>query len=175
MVPLVVFQQLAKLGGFRTLSSVAKDTNEPAFTSQVIYLHRLYMEYLQSAKMAQLVSHENLTLNQHSKGEALSLRTRAYSTSSVSSTGTGPAGGQSSFRAGGLNSSAAQARLYTLSAGASATSGSAANLNLHTSSAASVHPSSSLLYANELDAGEDASMATKGLNLAFNFVSELLK
>ena len=177
-----VHLQLAKLDGFRTLSAVAKAANEPSLTSQVIHLHRLFMEYLQSAKLAQLVSHENLnTKSDH----GMNNRSRTYSTSSAGSAGAHT--NNSGLRGAGTSStSAAAARLYTLSASAVASSnnvGTASGANLsHTYSHPSGNiypgpfPPNNLLYsAADLDHNEDASMATKGLNIAFNFVSELLK
>ncbi len=135
----------------------------------------------------------------HSKAGDIALRGRAYSTSSAGSTGGAYA--QSNALRGGANSSAvnsAQARLYTLSA---STAASTANLNsnsLHNNglhSASFHHPSNHSngqlhsmyhstgqlhgLYPSNgffLDPNtEDTSMAAKGLNLAFNFVNELLK
>jgi len=128
----------------------------------------------------------------YSKAGDIALRGRAYSTSSAGSTGGAYA--QSNALRGGAHSSAAnsaQARLYTLSA---STAASTANLNsnsLHSNAlhSASFHHQSnhsngqlhSMYHSNPsngffLDPNtEDTSMAVKGLNLAFNFVNELLK
>lgn len=133
----------------------------------------------------------------YSKAGDIALRSRAYSTSSAGSAGGAYA--QNTFRGGASSvANSAQARLVTLSA---STAASTANLNsttlhnapLHSASfhhvnnhsngpIHSAYHSTGQLHGNYPSNGffldpntEDTSMAAKGLNLAFNFVNELLK
>lgn len=155
---------------------MTRKTNEPALTSQVMHLHRQYMEYLQAAKLAQLVGHEAL----HARGDAISFRNRTYSTSSAGSV-SAPGGSTTGLRS--FSTSAAQSKMYTIST-PSIASGSysqhqqfAAGMSqgqvLHHHGGAG--SSSNFAQPLESDAAEDTSIAAKGLNLAFSFVSELLK
>lgn len=160
---------MTKLDGFKVLSAVTTKTNEPALTSQVMHLHRQYMESLQSAKMSQLVGHENL----NARGDAAGFRNRTYSTSSAGSSSL-PGAASSGLRS--FSTSAAQSKLYTIST---------PSYSQHQQHAASqgqgmYHPSggnsmSNFGQAQDFEAAEDTSIAAKGLNLAFSFVSELLK
>lgn len=154
---------MAELGGFRVLSDVSRTTHEAAVTSQVVHLQRLYMEYLQGARQAQIIGAEAAQLSRH----------RANSTSSA---GSNPAVGH-------------LGHLHHRSAGAGAgTAASASGGAAHSVGNRSLHSSSQALYTlpmglsapvagtpAELESVDDSSMAAKGLNMAFSIVSELLK
>jgi hypothetical protein len=98
---------LARIDGFRTLSAVTKDTNEPALTSQVVSLHRVYLEYIQNARSLHPLQDSgsvgpwgpasSAAAPYHQTSHHISTRNdRAYSTSSTGSVGYS-GGGASSY------------------------------------------------------------------------------
>lgn len=171
---------MTKLNGFRILSAVTRKTNEPALTSQVMHLHRQYMEHLQTSKMAQLVKHESL----NARSDAGSFRNRTYSTSS---TGSASMPGSSSNNAAlrSFSTSAAQSKMYTIST-PSLISGSYSQYPQYASGQSQQGQQGQYHHqlasggnhsaqAHDWEGADDTSIAAKGLNLAFSFVSELLK
>lgn len=138
------------------LSEVSRTTHEAAVTSQVVHLQRLYMEYLQGARLAQVMGTEAAILSRH----------RAYSTSSA---GSNPAIGH----LGHLG------HLHHRSAGA--TAHSVGTRSLHSVSNQALYPLPPGMSGPaagtpaELESVDESSIAAKGLNMAFSIVSELLK
>jgi hypothetical protein len=191
---------LARIDGFRTLSAVTKDTNEPALTSQVVSLHRVYLEYIQNARSLHPLQDSGSvgaasSAPYHQTTHHISTRNdRAYSTSSTGSVGySGGAssyGFNSSYNTGGpgtvrsssnnssrnfLNTQQLQQQQQHQSATPYAPALSMANLLSGSHSA--VHNGHSASNQNhELDSQvEDGSIAAMGFNIAFNLVNELLK
>ena len=187
-----IYRQLAKQKGFRVLSEVTRSSNEPAFTSQAVHLHRLYMEYLQSARLSQLFNAER---------SSNPLRSLTYSASSVGSSAPFMTGNvaqpqqsqqlqpnQQLLQQRGSTPTASVPTISnrpaytTSSAGALSTSSSlhtfqpqqttTGAISLGGLNAASV---SGGMHVGDSESVDDSSIAAKGLNIAFSLVNELLK
>ena len=162
--------KLGNLGGFRVLAEVTRASNSPALTTQVVHLHRLYLEFIQSAKLVQMLSND----------PSAAYRTRAVSSSS---TGSAPAGNLLSTTPRGTGLASSHSKHFNNSNPSIGSSSHALHYqhhaHLHSSSSPLLNTSAlhnnSALPLNDTDSVDDSSIAAKGLNIAFNFVNELLK
>jgi hypothetical protein len=124
-----------------------------------MHLHRLYMEYLQNAKLAQLLGGEST---------AAPVRHRTYSSGS---TGSAAAAVNPLYVSQQKGGSAFSSKLH-LTGSTPSISGSAATL---AGLSGLSGPVGGAGYTQDQNSVDESSIAAKGLNIAFSFVSELLK
>jgi hypothetical protein len=141
------------------MAEITCSANESALTFQIMHLHRLYMEYLQNAKLAQLLGGE---------GTTAPVRHRTYSSSSA---GSAAATANPLYVSQQKGASASSSKLHLTSStpsmsGNAATLAGLSGLNVPVGGAG---------YMHDQDSVDESSIAAKGLNIAFSFVSELLK